>query len=96
MTDTVQNEVSAKKPARLPRLSPFQRIVIALLLGIAVGVFLGEYAAPLRTVGDVYVGLLQMTVLPFIICSVIGNIGRLTIDESKRLAAVSFAASGRK
>ena len=74
-----------------PRLSPFQRIVLALLIGISVGVFLGELAAPLRTVGDVYVGLLQMTVLPFIICSVIGNIGRLTLDQSKRLAITSFA-----
>lgn len=72
-------------------LSPFQRILLALLLGIGTGIFLGEIASPLRVVGDVYVGLLQMTVLPFIICSVIGNIGSLTIDQSKRLALISFA-----
>jgi Na+/H+-dicarboxylate symporter/ABC-type amino acid transport substrate-binding protein len=72
-------------------LSPFQRILLALLAGIATGIFLGEIAAPLRVVGDIYVGLLQMTVLPFIICSVIGNIGSLTIDQSKRLALIGFA-----
>lgn len=72
-------------------LSPFQRILIALSLGVLVGVFLGELASPLRTVGDIYVGLLQMTVMPYIICSVIGNIGRLTVEQSKKLAVNSFA-----
>ena len=83
--------VAEKTSRRAPVLSPFQRILLALLLGIATGVFLGDLASPLRIVGDVYVGLLQMTVLPFIICSVIGNIGSLTIDQSKKLALVGFS-----
>ncbi len=84
-------EVSEKPPRRFPALSPFQRILLALLFGVATGVFLGDLASPLRVVGDVYVGFLQMTVLPFIICSVIGNIGSLTIDQSKKLARVGFS-----
>jgi len=101
LTDTAKNEFSPDEPSSTsekvgteppkPRLSPFQRILLALLLGVTTGVFLGELAAPLRVVGDVYVGFLQMTVLPFIICSVIGNIGRLTVDQSKQLAINSFA-----
>ncbi len=41
-------------------------------------------------VGNAYVGLLQMTVLPYIVFSVIGNIGRLSHGESKRLAAIGL------
>lgn len=58
------------------------------------GLTLGEEVQPLRIIGDVYVGLMQMTVLPFIVFSLIGNIGRLNIEELKLLAktgAVTYA-----
>ena len=45
MTGVAETEAAGGKPARAPRLSPFQRIVLALVLGIATGVFVGEYAA---------------------------------------------------
>jgi len=73
-----------------PRFTPFQLILMSLGLGVAVGLFVGEYAAPLDLIGDIYIGLLQMTVLPYIIFSVIGNIGHLTIDRSKKIALTSF------
>ena len=37
----------------------------ALVLGIFLGVFFGQEMAPLKYIGDAYVGLLQMTVLPY-------------------------------
>ncbi len=40
------------------------QIVLGLLLGIFTGLFLGEIAAPLSVVGDIFIALLQMTVLP--------------------------------
>ncbi len=58
--------------------------LIALLAGLAWGVFWGELCRPLMTVGDVFIGLLQMTVLPYIVVSLIGNIGRLSIRQSRR------------
>ena len=73
------------------RLSLSTWLLLSVVAGLAAGLFFGEYAGAIAFVGDAFIGLMQMTVLPFIICSVIGNIGRLTIDESKRLAAVSFA-----
>lgn len=79
------------KPRPWLGLSLFQRVLLALSLGLTLGLLIGEFAAPLRIVGDVYVGLLQMTVLPFIVCSVISNIGRLTVVEAKRLARVGLA-----
>ncbi len=57
------------------------RILIGLGLGILVGLFFGDYAAPFKYVADVYLRLLQMTVLPYVIVSVIAGFGAL--DGSK-------------
>ncbi len=62
------------------------RILIGVLAGIICGVLLGELTAPLHNLGKVYVGLLQMTVLPYVTFSLIGKIGGLTIEEARRLA----------
>ena len=61
-------------------------IFVSVGLGISCGVFLGEIAAPLKFLGDAYVGLLQMTVLPYIVVSLIASIGRLSVTEGRLLA----------
>ncbi|MDJ0866594.1 MAG: cation:dicarboxylase symporter family transporter [Myxococcota bacterium] len=66
-------------------LSLGTRILIGLLLGIAIGLFVGELAAPLRIAGDVFVGLLQMTVLPYIIVTLIASVGQLSLSSAKSL-----------
>ena len=50
---------------------------MALGLGLIVGLFLGEPAGRLGIVGDVYVRLLQMTVLPYVLVSIISGLARL-------------------
>jgi len=62
------------------------RILIGVLAGIAVGLFLGNLAAPLNFAGKVYVGLLQMTVLPYVIVSLISKIGGFDLNAAKQLA----------
>lgn len=92
MSATVEQAAVDKAPAkRKPRISLFTFILLALVLGVATGIFLGEHAGDLKVVGDAYVGLLQMTVLPYIVFSLIGNIGRLTMGESRRLATTALA-----
>jgi Na+/H+-dicarboxylate symporter len=59
------------------KLSPFQRVVIALILGILTGIFVGEPAGILEVGGTIYIRLLQMTVLPYVLVSIIGGLGRL-------------------
>ena len=54
------------------------KIIIGVAAGIAVGVFFGEMTAWLDVAGDVYVGLLQMTVLPYVTVSLISKVGKLT------------------
>jgi len=61
-------------------MSAFQRVITALILGISFGVFVGEPAGDLKLVGNAYIGLLQMTVLPYVLVSIIGGLGRLNSD----------------
>jgi len=49
------------------KLSPFQRVIIALILGILTGIIVGEPAGVLTVGGTIYIRLLQMTVLPYVL-----------------------------
>ena len=60
-------------------------IAVGLLLGLAAGLLFGEYCRPLEVIGMAYVGLLQMTVLPYLIMSLVSKMGRLDKDGAKRL-----------
>ena len=66
------------------RSSLSRRIFFGLIAGVACGLFFGEYCAPLKILGDAFVNLLQMTVLPYITASLILNIGRLTPQRARR------------
>ncbi len=67
------------------KLSPFQRVIIALILGISTGIFVGEPAGNIAVIGDVYIRLLQMTVLPYVLVSIIGGLGRLDSTMANRI-----------
>ncbi|MEM8767021.1 MAG: cation:dicarboxylase symporter family transporter [Pseudomonadota bacterium] len=67
------------------------QILTGLFLGIAAGIFLGELAAPMNTVGEIYIGLLQMTVLPYIVLSLVANLGRISWAESRGLIIAALA-----
>jgi Na+/H+-dicarboxylate symporter/ABC-type amino acid transport substrate-binding protein len=55
-------------------------------LGIASGIFLGEMTAPLKIVGEVFVQLLQMAVLPYIVIALISGLGKLKYSEAVQLS----------
>lgn len=67
------------------RLGLFSLILIGLGTGIIAGIFLGDYAAHLKIIGDAFVGLLRMSVLPYIVVSLIANVGRLSLRQGRRL-----------
>ena len=69
------------------RLSLSTSIFIGLGLGIVCGIFLGEYCRFLDVVGGIFIGLLQMSILPYLVVSLIVGIGSLTIDKAKLLGA---------
>jgi Na+/H+-dicarboxylate symporter len=68
------------------RMSLSTQVLIGLFLGIVLGVFFGELVGFLQVIGDAFILLLQMTVLPYIIVSLIGGLGRLDFGQAKTLA----------
>jgi proton glutamate symport protein len=75
--------VATRRRRRRPGLAG--QVLIGLALGGATGVFFGELAAPLGVIGQVFIGLLQMTVLPYILVSLIAALGRLSRGEARTL-----------
>ncbi len=86
MSDASQTQKDQKAKSPRKRLSLASMTVIGLIAGITCGLFFGEDAARLKILGDIYVRLLQMTVLPYIIFSLIGNLGKLNVEQAKLLA----------
>ncbi len=68
-----------------------RNILVGLVAGIAVGLFFGESAGHVKIFGDAFIALLKMTVLPYIVVSLVANIGRLSLEKGKRLV---FVAAG--
>jgi proton glutamate symport protein len=60
------------------------RILIAISLGIATGLFLGDYVSVLKPVGDIYIMLLQSIVYPYLIASLVGGFGRMDATQTAR------------
>ena len=52
-----------------------QQVLVALLLGVLAGIVFGELTTSIKFIGDIYIGLLLMMVLPYIVISLIGGIG---------------------
>lgn len=72
--------------ARWTRLGLSAQILVGLALGILIGLFFGEPAAALQPIADIYIRLLQMTVLPYLVLTLITGLGGMEAAEAKRLA----------
>jgi Na+/H+-dicarboxylate symporter/ABC-type amino acid transport substrate-binding protein len=79
-------EISADQ-VRRRRFHPglAERVLIGLVLGIVAGIFFGEMAHALKILGDAFIMLLQVAVIPYIVASLISALGRLTLDDAKKL-----------
>ena len=69
----------------LKKLSLSTQVLIGVISGVFLGVFFGEEVAWLSIPGDIFIGLLQMTVLPYIMFTLIVNIGRLSLETGKKI-----------
>ncbi len=67
-------------------MSLSSQIFIGLGLGILTGVFFGELVADWKLVGDLYVQFLQVTVLPYIVVSLIAGFAKLSMQQVNMLA----------
>lgn len=57
----------------LKKMNPTVRILIALLLGLVVGLIFQERAAVLQPIGDIFLNLIKMLVIPLVMCSIINS-----------------------
>ncbi|MEP5765889.1 MAG: cation:dicarboxylase symporter family transporter [Halieaceae bacterium] len=78
MTTTTEQEKT--------RLTLAQRVIFALVTGVLAGLFFGDMIVWLKVVGDVFIKLLQITVVPYISLALITGLGSLNYDLVKRLA----------
>lgn len=74
---------------RVHRLTIWQQVLLGLLLGALTGPLLGEHAALLEPVGDAFIALIKMLVVPLIFVSIVagissvGDMGRMGRMGSK-------------
>jgi len=62
------------------------QILIGLTLGIFVGLFFGDKASVFAIVGKAYIGLIQMSILPYMVVSLMLGIGSLSYEKAAKLA----------
>ena len=61
------------------------QILFGLTLGIFVGLFFGDKASVLAIIGKAYIGLIQMSILPYMVASLMLGIGSLSYEKAKNL-----------
>lgn len=78
--------VAGMKALRHPAL----QIGIAAIAGIIFGLIVGEWAANLKFLGDMFIRLIQMSIVPLVMASVIVATGSMTGTGTGRIAARTF------
>ncbi|WOF21891.1 dicarboxylate/amino acid:cation symporter [Microbacterium betulae] len=71
--------------------NPALQIGVAAIAGIVFGLIAGEWAANLTFVGDLFIRLIQMSIVPLVMASVIVATGSMTGKGAGRLAFRTFA-----
>ncbi|MEC7741529.1 MAG: dicarboxylate/amino acid:cation symporter [Pseudomonadota bacterium] len=70
--------------------SLWKRVLLALVLGIATGVAVGEDIVAIKWIGDLFIRLIKMLVVPLIFFSLIGGVA--AIGDIRKLGAVGGRA----
>jgi len=70
---------------RLASVSLAAWVLVAMALGIATGLFFGDYCSILAPIGAAYMMMLQAAAYPLIICLIILGIGGLSGEKCARL-----------
>jgi Na+/H+-dicarboxylate symporter/ABC-type amino acid transport substrate-binding protein len=60
-------------------------VLAGALAGLFVGIFFGDDAKVLQPIGDIYAKLLEVAVYPYLVCSLLHGLGRLTPSAAWRL-----------
>ena len=71
---------------KLKNTSLSYRIIVGLILGVLLGLLVGERAAALQLIADVWIRLMQMTVIPYVMVSLMSGLGGLNRSLARKLA----------
>ncbi|NOR81824.1 MAG: cation:dicarboxylase symporter family transporter [Methyloprofundus sp.] len=71
---------------RILNLSFSSQVFIALCTGIFIGLFFGEKVAWLHMLGMAFIKLLQISIIPYIVLSLVTGLGSLSYEQSKEIA----------
>lgn len=67
------------------------QILIACVAGILFGLAVGPWAANIKFIGEIFLQLIQMSMVPLVMCSVIAATGSMTGRGAGKLAARTFS-----
>ncbi|MGC5224565.1 dicarboxylate/amino acid:cation symporter [Micromonospora sp. DT81.3] len=70
--------------------NPALQIGVAAILGIVFGLIVGEWAANLKFIGDLFIRLIQMAIVPLVMSSVIVATGAMTGSGMGKMAFRTF------
>ena len=81
----VKQLVGAAPVAKLKKLGSSSPVLVAFLLGIVAGFVFGDLVAFLSVIGDAFISLLQMTIIPYVVVSLISSLGSLNYDQVRTM-----------
>lgn len=64
------------------------QILIAIVLGVAVGLLLGEKTSHIKVVGDIFIRLLKMIIIPLILASMVAGI--VSLGDVRKLGRIGL------
>lgn len=67
-------------------------IIIAMIIGIVVGIFMGPEASMFKPLGDLFIQLIKMLVVPLVLVSIIS--GAAALGETKSAGLIGFVSIG--
>ncbi|NTV27928.1 MAG: cation:dicarboxylase symporter family transporter, partial [Methanothrix sp.] len=70
----------------MPRLSLTHWILVGFILGVLAGVVFGDLCSVLKPIGNAFIKIWQITILPSVVISLIVGVGSLKKDDAKKIA----------
>jgi proton glutamate symport protein len=70
------------------KLKVHTQILIAIVLGVAAGILLGEKAAHIKIVGDMFIRLLKAIIIPLILASMVAGI--ISLGDVRKLGRIGL------
>ncbi|OYW94682.1 MAG: hypothetical protein B7Z13_04005, partial [Caulobacterales bacterium 32-67-6] len=93
MTDSTPPNPAVEAPAKRSLLQRWwfdvvlwKRILLALVLGVIAGLLLGEQANAIKWIGDLFVRLIRMIVVPLVFVSIVAGVAGM--GDPRRLGSI--------